>query len=150
MTISWISLRGDFCDGESSMYDKTDHCWMSKRQKHWNSHMADLFARRRDIASCPSTKQSHRRKCSKRKLRTSTLVNDGTLGSTADFVSALSNFKMIIMLKMLKYLICLCFLYYCCFPLFVLTRKSFAAEAYTSRKLQGHENIHGGDSFLIV
>ena len=67
--------------------------------------MTDLFTRHRDTASCPSTKQSHLGKCSNRKLNTSTLLNDGTLRSTANFASALSNVKMLIMLKMLKYLI---------------------------------------------
>ena len=51
------------------------------------------------------------------------------------------------MLIMLKYLICLSFLQCCCFSPFVLTRKSFAAEAYTSGKLQDYENIHGSDFF---
>ena len=37
--------------------------------------MADLFTRRRDIASCPLSKQNHLGKCSNRKLRISTLVN---------------------------------------------------------------------------
>ena len=53
--------------------------------------MTDLFASCRDIASCPWTKQSHPRKYSNGKLLTSTLVNDRTLRSTADFTSALSN-----------------------------------------------------------
>ena len=53
--------------------------------------MTDLSASCRDIASCPWTKQSHPRKYSNGKLLTSTLVNDRTLRSTADFTSALSN-----------------------------------------------------------
>ena len=64
--------------------------------------MSDLFTRRRDIASCPLTKQNHLGKCSNEKLRTSTLVNDGTIRSIADFASTLSN------VKMLKYLIVSC------------------------------------------
>ena len=72
--------------------------------------MIDLFTRRRDIASCPLTKQNHLGKCSNGKLSTSTLVNDGTLRSIADFASALSNIKMLIMLKMSRYLICLRFM----------------------------------------
>ena len=78
--------------------------------------MMDLSTRRRDIASCLLTKQrkcsnvNHLGKCSNGKLRTSTLVNDGTLRSIVDFASALSNAKMLIMLKMLRYLICLRFL----------------------------------------
>ena len=72
--------------------------------------MTDLFTRRRDIASCPLTKQNHLGKYSNGKLRTSALVNDGTLRSIADFASALSNLKMLIMLKMLRHLICLRFL----------------------------------------
>ena len=68
------------------------------------------FSLGRDIASCSSTKQSHLGRCSNGKLRTSTLVNDGTLRSTADFASALSKVKMLIIREMLKYLICLRFL----------------------------------------
>ena len=49
-------------------------------------------------------------KCSNGKLRTSTLVNDVTLRSIANFVSALSNVRMLIMLEILRYLICLRFL----------------------------------------
>ena len=55
--------------------------------------MTDLFTRRRDIESCPLTKQNNLGKCNNRKLRSSTLVNDGTLSSIADFISALSNVK---------------------------------------------------------
>ena len=72
--------------------------------------MTDLFTRCRDIACCPLTKQNHLGKCSNGKLRTSTLVNNGTLRSIADFESALSNVKTLIMLKRLRYLICLRFL----------------------------------------
>ena len=72
--------------------------------------MTDLFTRRRDIASCPLTKQNHLAKFSSGKLGTSTLVNEETVSSIGDFTSALSNVKMLIMLKMLRYLICLRFL----------------------------------------
>ena len=72
--------------------------------------MTDFFTRLRDIASCQLTKQNPLGKCSNGKLRTSTLVNDGTLRSVAQSASALSNVKMLIMLKMLRYLLCLRFL----------------------------------------
>ena len=72
--------------------------------------MTDLFTHHRDIASCPLTKPNHLGKCSNGKLRTSTLVNDGTLRVIGDFASTLSNVKMMIMLKMLRCLICLRFL----------------------------------------
>ena len=72
--------------------------------------MTDLFTHHRDIASGPLTKQNHLGKCSNGKLRTSTLVNDETHRSIADSASALSNVKMLIMLKMLRYLICWRFL----------------------------------------
>ena len=84
---------------------KTNYCWIWKRQKHWNLHLTELFTRRRDIASCSLTKQNHLGKCNNGKLLTSTLVNDRTFRSIADFASALSNIKMLIMLKMLRYLI---------------------------------------------
>ena len=53
--------------------------------------MTNFFARSRDITNCPLTKQNHLGKCSNEKLRTSVLINDGTLRSIADFASALSN-----------------------------------------------------------
>ena len=71
--------------------------------------MTDLFTRLRDIASCPLTKQNHLGKCRNGGLRTSSLVNDGTLRNIVDSASALSNVMMLIMLKMLAYLICLRF-----------------------------------------
>ena len=71
--------------------------------------MTGLFTRRRDVASCPLTKQKHLGKYSNGKLRASTfLVNDGTLRSIADFTSVLINVKMLIKLKMLRYLVVLC------------------------------------------
>ena len=73
-------------------------------------YIGPIFSYGRDIASCLSTKQSHLGRCSNGKLLTSTLVNDGTLRSTADFASALSNVKMLIIKEMLKYLICSRFL----------------------------------------
>ena len=69
-----------------------------------------LFTHHRDIASGPLTKQNHLAKCSNGKLGTSTLVNDRTLRSIADFASAFSNIKTLIMLKILSCLICLRFL----------------------------------------
>ena len=54
-------------------------------------YMTDLLTRRRDIANCPLTKQNHLGKSSNKKLRSSNLVNDGTLRSIAGFASALSN-----------------------------------------------------------
>ena len=89
------------CNG-FNILAKTEHCWISKRRKNWNLHTTDLFTRRRDIASCPLTKQKHLGKCSNEKLRTSTLANDGTIRSIADFASTVSN------VKMLKYLIVSC------------------------------------------
>ena len=59
--------------------------------------MTDLFTRRRDIASCPLTKQNYLGICSNGQLHTSTLVNDGILRSIPDFVSALSKVKILIM-----------------------------------------------------
>ena len=61
--------------------------------------MTDLFTRRKDKSSCPQIKHSHVGKCSNGKLCTLSLDNDGTLRSTADFASALSNVKMLIMFK---------------------------------------------------
>ena len=135
MTLSWISSRMDFCDGESSTWDKTDHCWISKRQKHWNLHMTDLFTCCRYIVSCSWTKQSHLGKCSNGKLLTWTLVNDGTLRATADFTSALSNFNNV---KISDLLECLAMLLFFPFVLIIFT------------KLQDYENIYEGDSFLIT
>ena len=86
---------------------------MSRRQKHCRLHMTNLFTRRRDIASCPWTKQSYLGKCSNGKLRTSTLVNNGTLRSTAGFSSALSNANNVKKSDLLEFLVMLLF-----FPLF--------------------------------
>ena len=63
----------------------------------------DLFTCRRDIASCPLTKQRHLGICNNRKLHTSTLVMTELFRSTADFALALSNIKILIILKRLKY-----------------------------------------------
>ena len=78
--------------------------------------MIDLFIHCKDIASCPWTKQSHLGKCSNRKLRTSTLVNDGTLRSTADIVSALSNINNVEMFDLLEFLLMLLFSCLCSHP----------------------------------
>ena len=97
-----------------------DHCWISKRQKHWYLCMTDLFTRRRDKVSCPWTKQSNSGKCSNRKLCTSALVNDGTLRGTSDFASALSNANNVKISDLLECLVMLLF------SSFFFTRKSFA------------------------
>ena len=73
-----------------------------QRQKDWNLHIIDIFTRRRDIATCPLTKHNHLGKCSN--------VETAYLRSIADFVSALSNFKILVILTMFRYLICLHFL----------------------------------------
>ena len=78
--------------------------------------MTDLSILCRDIASCLLTKKrkcsnvNHLGKCSKEKLHTSTMLIDGTLRSIVDFASALSSIKTLMMLKMLRYPICLLFL----------------------------------------
>ena len=98
--------------------------------------MNNLFTHRRDMASCPWTKQSHLGKCSNRKLRTWTLVNDGTLRSTTDFTSALSIVNNVKISDLLEFLVMLLFTSFCSNPKIIC------------RKLQDYENIHGGDSFL--
>ena len=45
-----------------------------QRQKHCNLHIINIFTRRRDIASCPLTKQNHLGKYSNGKLRTSEVL----------------------------------------------------------------------------
>ena len=93
--------------------------------------MTDLLTCRRDIISCPSTKQSHLGKCSNRKLRTSTLANDGTLRSTGDFPSALSNINNVKISNLLEFLI---------MPLFsslILTRKSVAESCKIMKTSMG-------------
>ena len=64
--------------------------------------MTDLFTSPRDVTSCPLTKQTRLTKSSNGKLRTLTLVNVRALRRVADFASALSNVKMLIMLKILR------------------------------------------------
>ena len=88
-----------------------------KRQKHLHLHMTDLFTCPKDIASCPWTKQSHLGKCSNEKLHPSTLVNGGTLRSTADdFASALSNVNNVELSDLLEFLVMLLFSSLCSCP----------------------------------
>ena len=141
MTLSWISLRVDFSDGGISTEHKTDHCWISKRQKHWHLNMTDLFTRRRDIPRWPWIKHDRLGKCSNGKLHTSTLVNDGTLRSkqsTADFASALSNVNNVKISNLLEFIVMLLFSSLCFHPKIIC------------RKMQDYENIHRKDSFLIT
>ena len=77
--------------------------------------MTDLFTRRRDIASCPLTKQNHLGKCSTGELRTSTLVNNAILRSIADFASALSN-------NLLAFLVIMLFSSLCSHPKIICGR----------------------------
>ena len=100
--------------------------------------MPDLFTRRRDIESCPLTKQSRLVKCSNGRLRTSTLINDGTLRSTADFLSALSNVNNVKMSDLLEFLVMLLFSSLCPHSKII-----YGGGVY----FQDYENIHGGDSF---
>ena len=97
--------------------------------------MTDLFTRRRDISSCPWASQSHLGKFSNEKLHTWTLVNDGTLWSTAHFASALSNVNNLkisdLLLLMLWFLVMLLF-----FPL-ILTQKSFAESCKIMKRPWG-------------
>ena len=94
-------------------------------EKHGKLYMTDLFTRGRDTANCLWwTKQSHLGICSEEKLLTSTLINNGTLRSTANFAAALSNVKMSVMLKMLipellAFLVMLLFFSLCCHSKFV-------------------------------
>ena len=74
--------------------------------------MTYLLTHRRDVPSCLSMKPSHLRKWSNRALRTSTLVSDGTPGSTqstADFVSALSNVNEVKISDLLEFVVMLLF-----------------------------------------
>ena len=95
--------------------------------------MIDLFTRRKDLASCPWIKQ-----CSNGKLRTSTLVNYGTLRSTTDFPSAHSNVNIVEIFDLLEFLVMLLFSILCSHPKIIY------------RKLQDYENIHGGYYFLTT
>ena len=79
--------------------------------------MTDHFTRRRDIAGCPLIKQSHLGKCSNMKLCTSsTLINEGTCRSTADFASALSNVNNVKTSDLLAFLVMLLFSSLCSHP----------------------------------
>ena len=95
----------------------------------------NLFTRPRDITSCPWTKQSHVGKCNSGKLNTSTLVNDGTIRSTADFTSALRNANNLKITDLFEFLVIFLFSSLCSHPKIIC------------RKLQDYKNIHGGDSF---
>ena len=78
--------------------------------------MINLFTRCRDKASCPWTKQSYMGKCSKGKLRNSSLVNDGTLRSTANVASVLSNVNNVKVSNLLEFLVMLLFFSLCSYP----------------------------------
>ena len=119
------------------MHFKTDHWWISARQKHQHLHMINFFTRCRDKGSCPWTKQSYMGKCSKGKLRTSSLVNDGTLRSTANVASALSNVNNVKVSDLLAFLVMLLFFSLCSHPKIIC------------RKLQDYGSILGRDYFLI-
>ena len=95
--------------------------------------MRDLSTCRRDLASCPWTKQNHLEKSSNAKLHTSTLANNGTLRSTADFASTLSNVKTS---DLLEFLVMLLFSPHC------------FHHKILGRKLQDYENIHGERIFF--
>ena len=70
---------------------KTDHFWISKRQKHWHLHITNLFTWRKYISSCSRIKQSYLEKFSSKDLRVWILVNDGTLRNKANFASTIDN-----------------------------------------------------------
>ena len=114
LTPSWIFSRMNFCDGESSTSDRTDHCLISKRQKHL--HMTNFFTCCRDIASCSRSKQSHLGRCSNGKLRTWTLVSDKTLRSTVELESALSNVNNVKISDLLEFLVMLLLFSLCSYP----------------------------------
>ena len=98
----------------------------------------DIFTCCRDITSCPWTKQHHLEKCSNPKLRTSTLVNDGTLRSTANFASKLRNVNNVKIADLLEFPVMLLFSSHCSHPKIIC------------RKLQDYENINGGYCFLMT
>ena len=68
-------------------------------------------------------------------FRNSTLVNDGTLRSKADFTSALSNVNNVKISDLLEFLVMLLFSSLCSQPKIIC------------RKLQDYEKIHEGDFF---
>ena len=90
-----------------------------------------------------------RKKCSNKKLRTSTLVNDATTAINC-FASALSNVHDVKTSNLNIYLIPNVFLTIMFFPLCVFTWKWFAAETCTPRNLQDFEKIHGADYCLTT
>ena len=77
-------------------------------------------------------------KFSNGKLRTSAL---SMMKPSADFASALSNVNNVKISDLLAFHVVLLF-----FSLY--SHLIFATEAYTSRKLQNYENIHGENSFF--
>ena len=101
--------------------------------------MTNIFTCRRNIANCPWIKQSHREKCSNKKLRT-----ELWLMTEPSEISALGNINNVKISDLLAFVVILLF------PLFVLTWKFLVVEESTSRKLQDYENIYGGDSFTIT
>ena len=72
------------------------------------------------------------------------MVNGGTLKSTADFASALSDAISVKIYDLFAFLVMPFF------SSFVHSQKSFAAKTYTSRKLQDYKNNQEEDYFLIT
>ena len=93
--------------------------------------MTDLFTCYRDIATCPSTKQSHLEKCGNAKL----CIQLWLMTEPSEVQSILHQHSA--MLIMLKYLICLRLLECCCFPPIVFTQKQFAESCNTMEKSMG-------------
>ena len=96
--------------------------------------MNELFTRSRDLASCPSIKQSHLGKCSKEKFHTLSLPNDGTLRNTEDFASALSYVNLVKTSDLLAFLLI----------------RLFSSLGVDFQKVGGYECIREGDSLLIT
>ena len=135
MILSWISLKGDFSDGESSKVVIKIKLTIFE---YWHLHMTDLFKRCGNIPSCPWIKQSNLGKCRNGKLLTSSLVNDRTLRSTqrsADFTSVLSSVNNVKISDLLEFLVMLFFSSLCSHPRLIF------------RMLQDYENIHGESLF---
>ena len=108
LTLSWISSRGNFCDRETRLTTQLSIVEY-RRDKKLGIYIWRTFSHVAETASCLWTKQTYLGKCSDENLRTSTLVNDGTIRSTTDFASALNNVDNVKISDLLEFLVMLLF-----------------------------------------
>ena len=103
------SLRGEISVTEKLVLTTQLSIVEYRRDKKLGIYIWRTFSHVAETASCLWTKQTYLGKCSDENLRTSTLVNDGTIRSTTDFASALNNVDNVKISDLLEFLVMLLF-----------------------------------------